>query len=217
MRFTKLLALSLIVMATSTFAEEAKDNAKVEKKTTVEATPKVEKKVIKEVKTTQKTETKVSKEVKKTEKVEVKTAPAKKATPKQAPVKKEVTPTPKPTQLPATATDAAKAYKISLTKFEICTSVKDRAPIGSADTFTKDIGKLFCFTHIAGVKDTAIVKHLWFKDGVPMGGRDLTIKSPSWRTWSIETITPTMTGKWRVDIIDTRDNSVIDSKEFTIQ
>jgi hypothetical protein len=126
-----------------------------------------------------------------------------------------VAPKPTPTQSPKVSTSTD--YKITLSKFEVCTSVKDRTPVGSGASFSKDVGKLYAYTHINGVKDTTVVKHIWFKDGIPMGGRDLTIKSSSWRTWSIEKIEPTMVGKWRVDVIDARDNSVIDSKEFTIQ
>ena len=82
----------------------------------------------------------------------------------------------------------------------ICTSVKDRAPVGEADTFPPTVGELYCFSEVTGGSGTVV--HAWFHGDKEVFKIELPVKAARWRTWSAKKILPTMTGEWRVEVRD---------------
>lgn len=198
-----------------TEAKATKNSAAKVEKTEAKAEAKVGKTVAKAedkvIKTVAKSETKINKTESKGKTREDLPATKKAATP--APQKAEEKKAPAKPAAKKTTKDG----NITLSTFEICRSVENRTPLGSSDSFGSDVGKLYAFTHVTGVKDTAQLKHIWYLNGRAIGGKELTIKSSSWRTWSMKAVTPEMTGAWKVEVVNLSDNSVIDSKEFTVK
>ena len=82
----------------------------------------------------------------------------------------------------------------------MCTSVKDRAPVGEAETFPPAVGELYCFSEVTG--GSGIVAHVWFYGDKEVWKIELPVKAARWRTWSAKRILPTMTGDWRVEVRD---------------
>jgi hypothetical protein len=105
---------------------------------------------------------------------------------------------------------------LSVDQMDFCAAMKNRTPIGVADTFPSDISSIYCFTRVAGAKDTTGVIHAWFYGSVNVAEVELVVKSPLWRTWSRKRMLPGWQGDWRVDVIAS-DGSVIASKKFHLR
>jgi len=98
------------------------------------------------------------------------------------------------------AAGAAIAADTPAATARICTSVKDRAPVGEADTFPPTVGELYCFSEVTGGSGTVV--HAWFHGDKEVFKIELPVKAARWRTWSAKKILPTMTGEWRVEVRD---------------
>jgi hypothetical protein len=107
------------------------------------------------------------------------------------------------------------ATRLTVPEAAICTEVRDRQPSGTATQFPSSVGRLYCFTRVAGAAEPTHVTHIWFHDDKEVHRVDLQIGGPSWRTWSYKTIPAGWTGSWRVDVQDAG-GEVIFSIPFTI-
>jgi hypothetical protein len=96
------------------------------------------------------------------------------------------------------------------------TGVTDRAPQGVASQFAADVGRLWCFTHIAGASAGTQITHVWFYRDQEMARVPLTIGGPNWRTWTRKNVQPEWTGQWRVEI-QAQGGTVLETVTFTIQ
>ena len=97
----------------------------------------------------------------------------------------------------------------------ICTEVRDREPVGSGTKFPASVGRLYCFTRVAGAIEPTHVTHVWYHGEREVHSVDLQVGGPSWRTWSYKTIPPGWTGSWRVDVKDAN-GVIIYSLPFTV-
>jgi hypothetical protein len=105
---------------------------------------------------------------------------------------------------------------IRVAEMELCAAVRDRTPVGVAESFPSDIARVYCFTRIVGAQDTTSVEHVWYYGKTEMGRVNLTVKSSSWRTWSTKRMAPDWKGTWRVEVVES-DTTVIASKEFVLE
>ncbi len=101
-------------------------------------------------------------------------------------------------------------------RMEICAAVREREPVGVAAAFPSDIARVYCFTRIAGARDTTSVEHVWYFKDKEMARVELPVKSASWRTWSSKKMAPDWKGAWRVEVVHA-DTAVIASKEFVLE
>lgn len=97
----------------------------------------------------------------------------------------------------------------------LCTDVVDRQPVGEADTFGDDVGKVWLWTRVKGATDTTFVKHNWYFEGNEMASVELAVKSPNWRTYSSKNILPEWDGNWEVKVVDASGQTLV-SKKFTV-
>ena len=97
----------------------------------------------------------------------------------------------------------------------VCADVVDREPEGAADSFSGDVGRLFCFTEIRGLDGTTIT-HAWIHEGKTRARVDLPVRSSRWRTWSTKKISPDWTGQWQVKILDA-DGIVLSTQDFVVE
>lgn len=116
---------------------------------------------------------------------------------------------------PAEAAPAkAEATAAAVADAKLGTGVVDREPQGVAESFTSDVGKVYCWTKVTGAEGTEIT-HAWFKGEEKMGEVKLAVKYPSTRTWSAKTIPADGKGDWRVDVI-AADGTVLKSLSFKV-
>lgn len=151
-------------------------------------------------------------------KEEAKAAPAEKEA-KPAPAKKEAAPAPVKAEAPAEPAANAPAADdgVTVERLSVCTGIVDREPDGAAESFPASVGKLYCFSHVKGVQGTLPIEHKWYKGDNVVSAVTLTVKSPSWRTYSSKTIDPMWTGEWRVEVVNTETGAVMNSTTFTLQ
>jgi len=96
----------------------------------------------------------------------------------------------------------------------ICTSVKDRAPVGAAETFPPTVGELYCLSEVTGGSGTVV--HAWFHGDKEVFKIELPVKAARWRTWSAKKVPPAMTGDWRVEVRDAA-GTVLATGKFSVK
>jgi len=94
---------------------------------------------------------------------------------------------------------------------------EDNRPIEPGTEFASDVKKVYCITQIRGAKDPVNIEHRWYKDEALIHTIELPIKSLNWRTQSYKTISPTMTGKWKVVIVLMPGEEILTTLNFTVQ
>ena len=80
-------------------------------------------------------------------------------------------------------------------------NVVDRMPVDSGTTFPADVGQVVLWMRASGADGQAL-SHVWFLGDQELGNVPLNIGGSPWRSWTKKTITPEMTGPWRVEIRD---------------
>lgn len=112
---------------------------------------------------------------------------------------------------------AKTVHGVTVSEAVACRSVEDRAPVGSAEKFPSDVGRVVVYNalSIAEAGQTSI-QHVWFYEGRQMATVTLPIQTPKWRTYSSKKIGTGSKGNWRVDIT-TKDNQLLRSVSFQIE
>jgi hypothetical protein len=108
------------------------------------------------------------------------------------------------------------AATIKVEEIACGTDVVDRELQGKAETFTPDVGKVYCWALITGDNVPATVDFVWTHNGEEMARVPLNIKYERMRTWSSKNIMPDWTGDWKVEVVDP-DGNVLASTSFTVQ
>ena len=105
---------------------------------------------------------------------------------------------------------------LKLKEIMICRGVYKRNPVKPGFNFTNNVDSLYCYTKISNSGSKQEIKHVWyFKDKLVTSVVYNIKTSYNYRSWSKKTISPNQIGKWRVDIIDSKDD-VLGSREFEI-
>ena len=104
----------------------------------------------------------------------------------------------------------------SVEESAIALDVIDRMPVGSDSTFVASVGRVYCWTLVAGAEGEVAIHHVWFHGDQEMADIELRIGGSPWRTWSNKAIVPEWTGAWRVEVRDSAGN-VIETIRFTVQ
>ena len=93
-------------------------------------------------------------------------------------------------------------------------NIVDRMPVDSGTTFPGDVGQVVLWMRASGADGQAL-HHVWFLGDREMGDVPLNIGGSPWRSWTRKTITPEMTGPWRVEIRDSA-GTVLKRIDFVI-
>jgi len=114
------------------------------------------------------------------------------------------------------AVPGAVRAQLSVEESAIALDVIDRMPAGSDSTFVASVGRVYCWTLVAGAEGEVAIHHVWFHGDQEMADIELRIGGSPWRTWSNKAIMPEWTGAWRVEVRDSAGN-VIETIRFTVQ
>ena len=105
---------------------------------------------------------------------------------------------------------------LKLKEIMICRGVYKRNPIKPGFKFTNNVDSLFCYTKISNSGSKQEIKHVWYYQDKLITSVAYNIKtSYNYRSWSRKNISPNQVGKWRVDVIDSKDN-ILGSRKFDI-
>ena len=104
-----------------------------------------------------------------------------------------------------TPRNAAAQNEISV-ELLTATGVENRQPVGVADTFPSDVGKVYAWMRVTGATDQAI-QVVWSYGSLTFNV-PLEIGGSPWRTWSSKIILPVWTGEWTVEVLDAQGESI---------
>jgi hypothetical protein len=96
----------------------------------------------------------------------------------------------------------------------ICLGVEDHEPVAPADSFAVDVERLYCWTRVEDGAGESVV-HAWIHEGTTRARVELSVGSPSWRTYSTKGLLPGWTGKWEVKVMTT-DGVVLETIPFVV-
>jgi hypothetical protein len=93
---------------------------------------------------------------------------------------------------------AAGAAAMEVERVAVCTAVEEREPVGGGELFGSDVGRVYCFSELAGVEADEVIHHVWYWEGTEVARIPLPVQAGRFRTWSLKTIPSAWTGSWRV-------------------
>ena len=98
----------------------------------------------------------------------------------------------------------------------ITRGISGRWPVDEGLEFSKNIGKLYCWTLVHTEKYPTEIKHIWYFENKKMAEVPLIIKNRWYRVYSSKIILPDWSGQWYIEIVD-ENNNVIKRVNFSIQ
>jgi hypothetical protein len=104
---------------------------------------------------------------------------------------------------------------LEVDRIAVGTAIEDREPVNAAESFSPDVGRLWCFSKITGTESETTIVHVWYHQDVERARVELPVRSKAWRTWSSKRIMPQWTGQWRVVVEDSEGNTIGETK-FTV-
>ncbi len=107
------------------------------------------------------------------------------------------------------------AKEISLDRAVMCEFIEDFAPLNQAVVFSIDVGKISCFTSFSDIKRSTYAMHKWYRRDELVTTKRLTLKPPSWSTYSSIQLREADKGPWRVEILN-RQNQVMKTLRFSV-
>lgn len=107
------------------------------------------------------------------------------------------------------------AIGMTLARAVMCEYIDGYAPQNQAVVFSIQVGKISCFTSFIGIKASTYARHKWFRRDELVTTKRLTLKPPSWSTYSSIQLREADKGPWRVEILNNR-NQVIKTLRFSV-
>lgn len=90
----------------------------------------------------------------------------------------------------------------TLARAVMCESIVDYEPSNAAVVFSVSSGRISCYTSFRNVPSATFTVHRWYRRDVLVTTKRLTLKSPSWSTYSSIQLREADKGPWRVEIFD---------------
>jgi hypothetical protein len=112
---------------------------------------------------------------------------------------------------------ASHAQQVSVEAAVICTGVADREAVDPGTSFAVSVGRLYCYSKIAGIQESTDVVHVWYFGDTERARVSLGVNPPAWRTYSSKIIQAHEIGSWRVEILDVAGNLLETLKFETTQ
>ena len=109
----------------------------------------------------------------------------------------------------------ARAGELVVAEASIATSVTGLVPDGVAESFSNDVGKLYCYTKVTGGEEGDTITHKWYYGDDVMAEVTLGVKSSEYRTYSSKNLMSQWKGDWRVEIASS-DGTVLETLNFTL-
>ena len=112
---------------------------------------------------------------------------------------------------------AQQAGALSVESASICTGVANREAVDPGTSFAVSIGRLYCFSKIAGIQESTDIVHIWYYGETERARISLGVNPAVWRTHSSKIIQAHEIGAWRVEILDASGNLLETLKFETTQ
>ena len=110
---------------------------------------------------------------------------------------------------------AAASPQLTLVSAAVCESVKELSPQHPAIVFSIAAGKVSCFSFFDPVLKKTYIYHNWYYRDKLTTKIKLTLKPPSWSTFSTIQLRESDIGPWRVELTDQK-GKVIKVLRFSV-
>jgi hypothetical protein len=97
---------------------------------------------------------------------------------------------------------------MALVRAVMCEYIEAFEPQNQAVVFSIEVGKISCFTSFNGIKDSTYALHKWYRRDELITKKRLTLKPPSWSTYSSIQLREADKGPWRVEILNSQDQLI---------
>ncbi len=102
-----------------------------------------------------------------------------------------------------------------LSKAVMCESIEALEPHNTAVAFSIAIGKISCFTSFEAITSETYALHQWYRRDILVTTKRLSLKPPSWSTYSSIQLREADKGPWRVEI-RTAGNRLLQTLRFSV-
>lgn len=144
-------------------------------------------------------------------------APVPAAEPTEEAVEVPLGPAPETAQAEAVPPADEPEQSSTIARAQFARDVVDREPVDPVDSIFYASGtetdRIYYFTELVGLKG-ATIRHRWEYQGEVIATVVFDVGGDRWRVYSRKTLLPSMTGQWRVIVLDAEDN-VLQADEFT--
>ena len=117
---------------------------------------------------------------------------------------------------PAVSTPVQPSGEMIVNRAAIALDVVDREPKDTGTVFPPEVKRLYCFTEISNGEGEEI-QHRWYWNDELLNTVSLKITSARYRTYSAKTIVPGMVGDWRVAVVDSKNEAVLQMVNFEVK
>jgi hypothetical protein len=107
------------------------------------------------------------------------------------------------------------AIGMTLARAVMCEYIDNYVPQNQAVVFSIQVGKISCFTSFIGIRASTYARHKWYRRDELVTTKRLTLKPPSWSTYSSIQLREADKGPWRVEILNNQ-NQVIKTLRFSV-
>lgn len=104
---------------------------------------------------------------------------------------------------------------LALVRAVMCEYIDEFAPQNQAVVFSIEVGKISCFTSFSGIKHSTHALHKWYRRDQLVTTKRLSLKPPSWSTYSSIQLREADKGPWRVEILNNR-NQIMKTLRFSV-
>jgi len=113
---------------------------------------------------------------------------------------------------PATesATSGETVATLVIKDARFCTGVENREPVEVADQFSSEITRLYFWSAVENSGSETTISHVWYFGGQEQARVALPIKPSRYRTWSSRLIPPGSVGSWKVQVVDSGGNVLLE-------
>ena len=104
---------------------------------------------------------------------------------------------------------------MKLVRALMCQFIEAYEPKHTAVAFSINTGKVSCYTTFDNIKNPTHAFHKWYRRDALVTTKRLTLKPPSWSTYSSIQLREADKGPWRVEIRDAR-NRLMQTLRFSV-
>jgi hypothetical protein len=102
-------------------------------------------------------------------------------------------------------TPAAEPASGTVERAAVTSAIENREPTDNLKSVTTEVAKIFYFTELRGMEGQKVT-HRWEHNGEVMAEVPFEIGGPRWRVYSSKNLAPSLTGEWKVSVLDANGN-----------
>ena len=103
-----------------------------------------------------------------------------------------------------------------ISRMLVCETVSDREPVLPSETFTVDVGTVYCFLEAKEIEEDTTVTFVWYFEDREMARIILPLqRGKRWRTFASKTLGG-LRGNWKVELVEAS-GIVLNTVSFQVQ